>query len=284
MRKSLLVLITLSLILILAGTASAETRDRTVNLVIGQSQAQINGTSVAMSAPAQAVNGSTLVPLRFISEAFGCDVQWNGALNTATVKFVDQTIEVPIGKNYAVINDEKKDVQVPAQIIKGSTYVPLRFISENLGAKVDYNAKTSAISISMKKYLSKDRGFEMVIPADCVIDEETTDGVKISANGTSQIIVGLADKGDGINTSNFNVFAEECFKEYASKDGVVTSVKDVRAVLAYKEDGFVNIIAYKLLDDGIYCCTFTAYKASRDGNLLVGQFEIVLNSLKTPVI
>jgi len=283
-KKSLLFLITLSLILILAGTASAETRDRKVNLVIGQSQAQINDQSVTMSAPAQVVEGRTLVPLRFIGEAFGCDVQWNNDSRTATVIFVDQTIEVPIGQSYAVINGEKTAVQVPAQIINGSTYVPLRFISENLGAKVDYNMTTSAISISIKKYLSKDQSFEMVIPADWVIDEETTEIVRISSPGASQIIVGLADKGDGINKSNFNIFAEGCFKEFASKDEVVTFVKDVSAVLAYKEDGFVNIIAYKLLDDGIYCCTLTAAKTSSEGSLLVGQFEIVLNSLKTPVI
>ncbi|WP_077715279.1 copper amine oxidase N-terminal domain-containing protein [Desulforamulus ferrireducens] len=39
-----------------------------------------------MTAPAQIIKGSTLVPLRFVGEAFGCDVQWNNATQTATIK------------------------------------------------------------------------------------------------------------------------------------------------------------------------------------------------------
>jgi hypothetical protein len=205
-----------------------------------------------------------------------------GKSNTATVTLVNQTIEVPIGQNYAVINGKKTEVQVPAQLINERTYVPLRFISENMGSKVDYNANTRAISISMKKYLSKDRGFEMVFPADWVMDAETAEGVKIS-HGTCQSQVGLADKGDGINTSNFNKFAEECFKDYATKDGLNKFVKGVSAVVTYKEDGLVNIHAYKLLDAGIYVCVFATPEASFDANL-AGQCDIVINSLKSPII
>jgi len=283
MKKPLIFLTALSLFLIFAGAASAEVSDRSVNLVIGESQAQINGKSVTMSAPAHMVNGGTLVPLRFISEAFGCDVQWNGDLSTAVVTLVDQTIEAPVGQNYAVINGTKTEVQVPAQLINGSTYVPLRFISENLGAKVDYDTKTRAIAISMKTYLNKDQGFEMVLPADWVIDAEITEGVAISAYGTCQSQVGLADAGDEINSGNFNVFAEECFKEYTANDILSKFVNGVCAVIVYKEDGLVNVHAYKLLDGGIYFFVFAAPEASFSVNV-AGQCDILINSLESPVI
>lgn len=92
-------------------------KERNVNLVVGESQAQINDNNVTMSAPAQVIEGRTLVPLRFISEAFGCDVNWNNDTKTATVTLVNQTIEVPIGQKYAVINGDKSEVAVPAQLI-----------------------------------------------------------------------------------------------------------------------------------------------------------------------
>ncbi len=279
MKKSLLFLITLSLVLILAGTASAEVRDRSVNLVIGESQAQINDQSVTMSAPAQVVEGRTLVPLRFISEAFGCEVLWNNDTRTATVVLVDQTIEVPIGQNYAVINGTQREVQVPAQLINGSTYVPLRFISENLGAKVDYEATTRAIAISMKKYFSLDKAFEMVLPADWVVDEEVIEGVKISAPGSCQVQVGVTDKGEGTDASNFNEFAEEFLKEYANKDSLKTFVKGFTAVVIYKEDGMVIVYAYKLLDAGIYAGAFATPEASFNVDL-AAQIDVVINSLK----
>jgi len=279
-KKSVLFLTTLALILFLAGTASAEVKEKDVNLVIGSSQAQINDQSVTMSAPALEVDGRTLVPLRFISEAFGCEVQWNGDLNTATVTLVNQTIEVPLGKNYAVINGDKKDVLVPAQLINDRTYVPLRFISENLGAKVDYNADTQAIAISMKTYFNKDLGFEMVLPVDWVVDEEATKGVKISAPGSCYCQVGLNDKGEGTNTSNFNTFAEEFFKEYATKDSFTKFVNSYTAGVVYKEEGLINVLSYKLLDGGIYACGFATPKASFDANL-AGQIAIVINTLKS---
>ncbi len=280
MKKSLFVLITLLLVILLAGTASAEVKERDVNLVIGSSQAQINDQSVTMSAPAVEVDGRTLVPLRFISEAFGCDVQWNGDLNTATVTLVDQIIEVPVGKNYAVINGGKTDVLVPAQLINDRTYVPLRFISENLGAKVDYNANTSAISISLKKYFEKDGVFEMVLPVDWVMDSEATKEVKISANKTCYGDVIFASNGDSLNTDNFNIFAEDSFKKYATKDIVAKFIKGVNAVIIYREGGLINVHSYKLLKDGIYFSVFAAPEASFDTNL-AGQIDIVINTLKS---
>lgn len=138
------------------GTASAQTVERYIQLTIGESRGKINGHSVTMSAPAQVINGSTLVPLRFIGEAFGCDVHWDPNLAKVTVTSIDGVIETSIGKNYAFINGNRISVNVPPQLIKGSTMVPLRFISESLGATVNYDAKTRSIDLSMKVDGSKE--------------------------------------------------------------------------------------------------------------------------------
>jgi hypothetical protein len=284
MRKSLLFLITLlMMVFIFAGTASAEIIDKSINLVIGSTQAQINGQSVTMSTPAQVTDGRTLVPLRFIGDAFGCDVQWDGDSRTATVVLADQIIEVPVGLNYAVINGDKTNIDIPAQIVNGSTMVPIRFISESLGSKVDYNAATQGITISLKTYINKDQGFEMILPADWVVDDETVEGVEISAYQSIFGLVGWADPAEGINASNFNEFAEECFKEYADKNEVSTFIEGVIAGVVYEEEGTINIHAYKLLDDGIYLCVFAVSKDLIDDNQ-AGQCDLIINSLKTSAI
>ena len=108
MKRLILLLTTLLLVLFLASTASAEVKERDVNLVIGSSQAQINDQSVTMSAPALEVDGRTLVPLRFISEAFGCDVQWNGDLNTATVTLVNKLSKYQSGKTMLLLTATKR--------------------------------------------------------------------------------------------------------------------------------------------------------------------------------
>lgn len=57
----------------------------TVQLRLGESQAQVNGASRSLAVPAQAVNGTTLVPLRFVSEALGAAVKWQAASRTVII-------------------------------------------------------------------------------------------------------------------------------------------------------------------------------------------------------
>jgi len=56
-----------------------------VSLKLGSSQAQVNGETRTLSLPAQSIGGSTLVPLRFVSEALGADVAWRGASRTVVI-------------------------------------------------------------------------------------------------------------------------------------------------------------------------------------------------------
>lgn len=57
----------------------------TVQLKLGDAQASVNGTSRTLAVPAQAVNGTTLVPLRFVSEALGAAVKWQAASRTVII-------------------------------------------------------------------------------------------------------------------------------------------------------------------------------------------------------
>ena len=93
----------------------------------------------------------TIVPIRIISEDMGYNVDWDQKTKTAIVSDNKTKIEVKIGENTALVNgkrvhmDKDEDGTIhntQAMLIpaKGSsrTYVPLRFIAEAMGAKVDY--------------------------------------------------------------------------------------------------------------------------------------------------
>jgi hypothetical protein len=58
-----------------------------VRLVIGSMTAVVNGEDVALTAPATVVNGSTLVPLRFVGETFGAEVTYHGEDRTVDIKW-----------------------------------------------------------------------------------------------------------------------------------------------------------------------------------------------------
>jgi hypothetical protein len=59
-------------------TVTLRTADRTVTLRVGQSQGVVNGVKTPLQAPAQMKNGRVFVPLRFVGEALGAEVTWDG--------------------------------------------------------------------------------------------------------------------------------------------------------------------------------------------------------------
>lgn len=106
---------------------------------------------------AQAVikNNRTLVPLRVISEELGCEVNWNAKTQTATVKnYNSDTIFFVIGESAMTIkregkSAEKEQIDTPAEIINGKTYVPLRAAADALGLVTEWNEKNSSVEIGL---------------------------------------------------------------------------------------------------------------------------------------
>ena len=57
----------------------------TIILPLGSTTVTVNGQAVTIDVPATIVGGRTLVPLRFVAESFGIDVNWDGATRTVTI-------------------------------------------------------------------------------------------------------------------------------------------------------------------------------------------------------
>lgn len=92
--------------------------------------------------------GRTLVPIRFISETLGADVEWNAQSRQVIIKDGSKEIVLTIGSRDVLINGEKHTIDCESKVLaSGRTFVPLRFISETLSAKVDYNPVTKQITI-----------------------------------------------------------------------------------------------------------------------------------------
>ncbi|WP_151191973.1 copper amine oxidase N-terminal domain-containing protein [Desulfotomaculum copahuensis] len=67
------------------GTVTAKRGEVTVKLTLKQIKAYRNGKAVTLEVPARLVKGRTMVPLRFVSEAFGAQVNWNAKTRAITV-------------------------------------------------------------------------------------------------------------------------------------------------------------------------------------------------------
>ncbi|MFR6449054.1 MAG: stalk domain-containing protein [Peptoniphilus grossensis] len=119
-----------------------------IKMKINDVNYSINGESKKMDAKPFIKNDRTLVPLRFIVEAIGGEVNWDNDNRLVTVNSKGKTIELPIDSK--TIKIDGKDVNIDqAAIIKGDrTFVPIRFIAENLDMVVNYINDTREIEIS----------------------------------------------------------------------------------------------------------------------------------------
>lgn len=92
-------------------------------------------------------DGRVLVPLRSIFEALGADVQWDGSTQTAIGTLGDKVVKATIGSTVAYVGNETVTLDVGPQLINDRTMVPVRFVSESLGAKVDWISETQTVTI-----------------------------------------------------------------------------------------------------------------------------------------
>ena len=81
-----------------------------------------------------------MVPFRFIGEAFGAQVEWFGETRTVLVRLDDKEVRLVIGQT-------GPGLDVPAQIVNSRTMVPLRYISESLGADVQWFPESRSVEI-----------------------------------------------------------------------------------------------------------------------------------------
>lgn len=93
----------------------------------------------------------TMVPIRFVSEALGAKVSWNAAAQTVTVTEGKASFTLTINKNIVDVAGKKVTLDAKPVIKKSRTFVPLRFVSESMGAKVGWNEKERLISIDVNQ-------------------------------------------------------------------------------------------------------------------------------------
>ncbi len=84
-------------------------------------------------------SGRTLVPMRAIFEALGAKVEWDDVTWTAIATKGDTKIEITIDSNKMLKNGEVVELDVPARLIDSRTLVPVRAVSEGMGANVNWD-------------------------------------------------------------------------------------------------------------------------------------------------
>lgn len=282
-------------------------------LTLGASAAYADDVKVSVNGQilqtsAQIVNDRTMVPLRAVSNALGTGVAWdadtrgillyrygkgNEISDTMAMCWIDRDHGFGI-TGLTMTNTAVMDV--PPTIINDSTYVPLRAVSELLGAKVDWNGETRT-AIVQNSYIPaefSDADAISLLPYEKMMSERydaysayvdkraNTVKVEMTVNDGGVIELALYPDLAPVTVANFVKLADEGFydgmlfhrviKDFViqgggfSEDGTGKAAANIEG--EFIQNGFLNLIPHKR---GVISMARTAY----DLNSASSQFFIM---------
>ena len=132
-------------------------KDNSVNqiiLTIGKKDAQVFGKAKSNDVAPKIEKDRTMLPARFVAENLGAKVEWDGEKQLVTITGknlkTDEnvTILITIGSATVKVNGKEIKLDSPAFIENDRTYTPIRFISESLGASVEWVEKDQKVIIT----------------------------------------------------------------------------------------------------------------------------------------
>ena len=165
----------------------------------------VNGKAIVTDQPPIISNGRTMVPLRAVAEALGCQVEWDNTSKTATFVQGEVTAVVTVGENYITVGDgvynSDLPIDTPAVIVNSRTMIPLRALSEGFGYSVEWDSKTKTVNIDLKSMEDNDTD-----KADEMAPVDTNYNLALKVSSYAEILKGITKIIDSVDYTN-NTYA-----------------------------------------------------------------------------
>lgn len=120
---------------------SAAEKSKVIKLQIGSRIVNVDNEAVIYDAAPVIRNDRTLIPIRIVTETLGGKVDWNGITKEVTLNIDGKEIKMTVGKTL-------EKYGVAPVIIDGRTFVPVRFVADELGATVAWDDATKTVTIT----------------------------------------------------------------------------------------------------------------------------------------
>lgn len=111
-------------------------------------QIQLDGKTLTTNVAPISKNGTTLVPIRLISENLGAKVDYDAVTKKISITSNATSIELFVHSTTAHINGKPTHLTMAPEIVSNTTMVPIRFISENLNCKVEWDQASQVVKIT----------------------------------------------------------------------------------------------------------------------------------------
>jgi hypothetical protein len=206
------------------------------------------------------LQGSTMVPMRALFEKLGFTVSWDADKQTAAAVRGGLSIILTINKGTAIVNKTAYFLEVSPVIQNGSTFMPLRFVSEAAGAEVTWDETERSVQISFDN--APQKKIRMLI-------ENVT-----HSSSFVQTVLALTS-GDGIKKNDMVI------KDIVmSEDGASANVKFEAGFTISKAIKTTSGVTISPSDSVVYEFTCEVYKDTFDQWILKTQPESMPYTLK----
>ncbi len=162
----------------------------------------VNGQSLTMDVPPIVDNGRIMVPMRAICEALGAAVEWTDGEQRVSAVRAGSTVTFVLGQTQAFKDGESIEMDVVPRVENERVLVPLRFISQALGADVDWNGDTYNAIINLNQ--------ESISPASTTIIPDNarvfnTAGTYGPSSGKDVLDTNVSIQADGVALQNMSI-------------------------------------------------------------------------------
>ena len=217
-------------------------------------------------------NDRVLIPLRGVMEGLGAEVEWDWQTRTVSVIAEDVSIELVIGENITKVvktadgvpSEETVKMDVAAKLVGDRTFIPVRFVSETLGAYVDWDNDLRIVIIETEAEKVEEEDPQAEDPEDGAEPEELSlkDYFPLTEGSTWKYL------GEGM--------------EYASFSKEVLFVDGDRAQVSENNGGTVSASIFQFEEDEIVRTFFRGEEYDGD-NLLDEEINDDLVLIKAPL-
>jgi len=132
-----------------------------VKFVIGQNGRWVNGTYQLTDLDARIMQNRTLLPIRHVGDPLGWEFKWDGTKKMATVIKAERQVRVwannssgsvstDSGKNWKTVKIDSNNASVQPLLVSGRVLLPLRFVSEALDTRVDWEPATRTVTVTQE--------------------------------------------------------------------------------------------------------------------------------------
>ena len=250
LRKNLKRLISCMMILAVifsSGMVFAEEADTNITVTIDEKKMEFDVEPVIL-------NNRVLVPFRAIFEALGCNVTYteDEGRQLVTAMRGEKHLLIEIGADSMFFNGNEQTLDAPAFIKDGRTLVPIRAVSENFDANVDWKEDIKTVEITTKQ------GQHKITPVTAWKDIKSENGTTLINIRYSYPVIDNPENNEYISKLN------DEYKEYATKfiEEAEANKEDSELLLEQKGEYYSPIVyelSYEVQADRLDILSITNY-------------------------